>query len=283
MKEIKNLIDQSIDEWYRQELERREKRCAGKTPEEIRLLELKERIDGLNASPGKLTGYDCPKCLNRGYRYAMPTDPAADAVTVYCDCDEIRRTQRIIAASGLDKAVREKTFEAFSTAKQWQKDMKSLAVKYAEADTNAWFMLSGQSGSGKTHLCTAIIASVFAHGKPAIYLPYRDEIPRLKRYSLDDRYYSQKMDAWQTVPVLYIDDLFKKGTTADIGIMFELLDYRARNDLRTIISTELSFAELLAIDEAVAGRIIEKCGDWLIQIEKDNNKNQRTISVLEKE
>lgn len=272
---VKDFINEPMDEWYQKKQAEREKRNVGKTDEEIRILDLQERIDGLNSKPGELTGYDCPKCKNRGYYYVMPPDIKIGEVTVYCECGAIRRSIRLLEASGLSEAFRSRRFDTYTTAKPWQKAMKEFAEEYANAETNEWFILSGQSGCGKTHLCTAIANSFLAQNKNVIYLPYRDDIPKLKRHATDDIFYSKQMDTWQTAPILYIDDLFKKHTTADIGIMFELLDYRARNNLCTMISTELTFTELLEIDEAVAGRILENCGKWKMQIEKDKKKNYR--------
>ena len=56
---------------------------------------------------------------------------------------------------------------------------------------------------------------------------------------------------------------------------FELLDYRYNNDLITILSSELTFDRLLSLDEAIAGRIREKCGPFLVNIARAAGKNYR--------
>lgn len=113
---------------------------------------------------------------------------------------------------------------------------------------------------------------------------WREDIERLKANKMDAEVYAEMMDKFKTVPVLYIDDLFKTGkadtlqkpTPADINTAFELLNYRYNKpDLITIISSESQIADLINIDEAIAGRIKERCGDYLINIKPDKTKNYR--------
>ena len=49
--------------------------------------------------------------------------------------------------------------------------------------------------------------------------------------------------------------------------------YHAR--LPTILSCELTFEELAAMDEAIAGRIREMCGPFLVSVDRDMRKNYR--------
>lgn len=240
--------------------------------------------DRMNSETGELTGYDCQLCKNRGEFWFVNE---YDALGVCCcECQKVRESLRLIKASGLETAIEQNTFENFKTENELQKAMKSKALEYLGNDHkqgNGWILYAGQSGVGKTHLCTAICGKLLQQGTQVVYLTYRDEIPKLKRNTLDDRYYSQKMRLWQECAVLYIDDLFKgKITEVDINLLFELLDYRVRNRLRTIISTELSTQELIGIDEALGGRILQQCGKFVVQIAKDKAKNYRTRSVVAK-
>ena len=78
------------------------------------------------------------------------------------------------------------------------------------------------------------------------------------KYNANTAYYSRLLTPFKTVPVLYIDDLFKTEagklpTTADVNIAFEIINHRYINpDYITVISTEKTMDELIAIDEAVA-------------------------------
>ena len=63
-------------------------------------------------------------------------------------------------------------------------------------------------------------------------------------------------------------------TPADVNVAFEIINYRYNNpSLLTIISSELTEADLLDIDEAVAGRIFERAKS--ISISKNRDRNYR--------
>ena len=73
----------------------------------------------------------------------------------------------------------------------------------------------------------------------------------------------------------------QKPTMADINIAFELLNYRSINNLQTIISSEFTIAELLEIDQALAGRIVENANPMPLVILPDIKKNYRLKKVGE--
>ena len=88
------------------------------------------------------------------------------------------------------------------------------------------------------------------------------------------------MSELKSVPVLYIDDLFKGAETptqGDLNIAFELLNHRYNNDsLYTIISTEKLLDDLIRIDEAIGSRIAERSKGHRIQLKPDPSRNWRT-------
>lgn len=183
---------------------------------------------------------------------------------------QLERIEKELERSGLKWAIQELTFERFKADHEWQKKAKDICQKYAENPTN-WLLLSGQSGCGKTHLCTAIVGELIKKEIPVWYMLYREDIGNLKQ--TDDWQRREKlMNKFKKAKMLYIDDLFKGGATeADIRIMFELIDYRYRNNLITIISTEQTSDSLKGIDESIAGRILQKSKKVLINIEAGRN------------
>lgn len=217
-------------------------------------------------------GYDCPVCLNRGM---IMND---DGSITLCACQRVRESLRQLKAMGLDGASRRLTFDRFIAKEPWQQDMLARAQAFAASDTPGWLFLGGQSGSGKTHLCTAAAVRLLHRGFPLRYMRWMNDSVRLKSLALEperERIMSQLIAA----PVLYIDDLFKSPPTqADLHIAFELLDARyCDTTRRTIISSERSFDELMTIDEALAGRILERCtDDFLLSIPRITTLNFRT-------
>lgn len=252
------------------------------------------RVDSLNATVGTLNaqdGHNCPICKNRGYvaRLQELPDGTYSHEVSDCKCMATRKSIMRLNQSGLKETIRDLTFDKFIASEPWQKAMKEAAMAYAK-DPKGWFALCGQSGSGKTHLCTAICREFLLNGLEVRYMLWRDEIGKIKQAARNSDFDSEQLelqrllDGFKTVKVLYIDDLFKTGktaenatqkpTAADINYAFEILNYRYNNpSLLTIISTELTEDELLDVDEAIGGRIYEKAVSF--SIGKDRAKNYR--------
>ena len=243
------------------------------------------KADTINNAPGNRTGYDCSKCLNRGMM-ALPRDDGS-IYTVECDCMKIRRCVWEMEKSGLKNIIQEKTFEAYTATEPWQKAIKAGAMAYAD-DTKGWLLFCGQSGSGKTHLCTAVCRQRLLLGDEVRYMPWRDKVAELKALSLDNERRAGIINGYKTAQILYIDDLYKVGratdgssnpTGADVSLCFEIVNHRYINHLPTIISTEKTPQELVEIDEATGSRIIEMAGGNVFSIARDTKRNYRLRGV----
>lgn len=259
-------------------------RCDPPMSEEERA---KNRADVCNADFGKLneiTEYDCKHCRNKGY-VAVPVEKMPGVWDVdfqTCRCIKVRESIRNMEKSGLKNLIKSYTFDSFTVSEPWQEKIKSAAISYASSATG-WFFIGGQSGSGKTHICTAICREFLLSGKAVQYMLWRDEIVKLKAAVNDAELYKELIDRFKRVKVLYIDDLFKTGksdrepsdpTAADINIAFEILNYRYNDSsLLTVISSELTVPEILSIDEALGGRIYERSS--VNTVERNSSKNFR--------
>lgn len=240
-----------------------------------------------NLSKGDLEGYDCIECKNRGF--FMETVAFRGNLynkMVMCECMKIRRNKENIARSGLSDFLREKTFENFSTKNQWQLDLKTKAMEYVENPYHHWFYVGGITGMGKTHICSAIYTALIGKGYSPRYFRWRDEISRIKCVANDWEAYGEIVNKLKYCDLLYIDDLFWTGrnpdgtkampTTADMNVAFEIIDYRYLHKSKiTIISSELNRQALTDIDPAIAGRIAERCGSYMLTYKDDPLKNYR--------
>ncbi len=244
------------------------------------------KADTLNSLVGDLTGTDCTKCKNTG-RIAHPREDGTVAVTE-CGCMKMRRCIWKMEKSGLKDVIREYAFDKFQTPATWQQKAKTIAQSYAEKP-EGWFLACGQSGSGKTHLCTAICRELLLSGKQVVYSAWRQDVAELKAISMDSDRRAEKMAELKNAEYLYIDDLYKMGanpdgevkpTSADVSIAFEIINHRYINKLPTIISTEMLPEELLHIDEATGGRIVERAKGNTLAIGKDTDKNYRLQGVV---
>lgn len=230
-------------------------------------------------------GYDCKICNNKALvaKYIEYEDGSFRTAYMPCKCEEIRISILRMKRSGLKDIIKDYTFDKFETTESWQKSIKSAAMEYVKNPVG-WFFLGGQSGAGKTHLCTAICREFLLAGRRVRYMLWRDEIVKLKSLVNDSHEYQELIDTYKKADVLYIDDLFKTGkgqdnsiqkpTGGDVNVAFEIINYRYNNpELLTIISSECTEDELIDIDEAIGGRIYERAKS--ITIAKNRARNYR--------
>lgn len=234
--------------------------------------------DNENAREGSLTGYDCRICRNKGRILSLLEN---EIVEQECSCMETRRSLKRIEKSGLGESIKSLTFDTYIATESWQKQAKSVAQRYSTEGMGAWFFIGGQSGSGKTHLCTAIAGKLLNEGKALKYMLWRVESTKLKSVVNDIDEYERMIDELKNTEVLYIDDFLKtqRGTAptpADVNLAFEILDHRYVNRLMTIISSERLIGEIIGIDEAIGGRIFSMSKLFGVEIANDRNKNYRT-------
>lgn len=230
------------------------------------------RVKAYNSVKGSLTGYDCGECLNKGYIAKISN---GSEVMAECKCMKIRSTLNRIKQSGLENQLKACTFKNFQTDSEWQRKMKTAAAEFVKNDSIGFF-IGGQSGCGKTHICTAMIGNFIKQGLSARYFVWREDSTILKAM-VNDREYTERINEFKTADVLYIDDLFKQKDVkdADIKLAFELIDYRLRQQLKTIISTEMNEDALIDCDEGLASRIMEMSRGFRMIIPYDRNKNYR--------
>lgn len=211
------------------------------------------------------THYNCQKCQDTGW---ITSFQDGYEVMSRCSCYAVGRAKELMEKSGLSMEFLKKSFDNFGTREEpVLADAKSKAVNYVKnfKETRHCrhnsIMFCGQSGSGKTHLGTAICGSLMAMCIPVIYMPYRNAMTKLKQNITDETAYIKALGVYMNAPVLYIDDLLKgKLTETDVNVMYELINYRYMNNLPLIISTEKDLEGLLVFDEATGSRIIEMCG-----------------------
>lgn len=198
-----------------------------------------------------------------------------------CNCVNAEAVKIAIAESGLEHEISSKTFASFRTDKEFQKVIYAKSIEYLEAvkrDKKPWFYMGGQSGAGKSHICIAIANRFLQNNYSLKYMRWVDELRLIK-----SDFNSSKLQGFKECDVLYIDDLFKgtkKTSEYDVGIAFELINYRDSNNLITIISSEMTDSELKNVDEAIYGRIKAHTTDrFMISIKADSSKNYRVSQL----
>lgn len=202
---------------------------------------------------------------------------------VPCTCWHKANARRMLLLSGVKARELEKnTFEAFDEATEEAAKMKRLAYQFLEDETAGGLGYFGASGTGKTHICTAVINALVERGRYVRYFAYLDEIRKLGAAYYEDSY-QQQMQVWTDADVLYIDDFYKtsgKDTQPgrrEISIALELINNRYREGKVTIFSSEYSLQEIKAIDEATGGRIYEMIMPYGMKCEGKNRRLKKVV------
>lgn len=199
-----------------------------------------------------------------GYQYAKD-----------CECRELMLARQRMERSGISEEFRGKGFKNFNDrGMDVLKKAKAIGIDYCKKfpeirNTRRNSVLyQGQVGSGKTHLSIAICNAIMdKHKTGVVYMPYREEITKIKQCVTDEINYNQAISRFKNAPVLMIDDLLKgKSTEADVNILFEIINHRYLKNLPMIISTEKTTDELLDFDEGTMSRIIEMARGHQIEI-----------------
>lgn len=216
-----------------------------------------------------LANLDCRVCNNNGY--VTRTDENGCQWARECECMNQRRSIRRINGSGLQDMVKRYSFENYETPTEKHKLIKEKAIQFTRIPVEC-FVIVGRSGSGKTHICTAICNELMSGGWNLKYMMWRTEAAELKAMVNEREEYKRRINQLRNVPVLYIDDFWKGTVTdADINLAFTILNdrYNMKNK-KTIISTEMSMEKILEKDEAIGGRISERAKGFVLQAPDEN-------------
>ena len=239
-----------------------------------------KRCDEYNSLQGKnfdnsvfFEVYDCPICKNKLY-IAFVNDYDEFSLRE-CECKIKRKALVNIRKSGLTEELRRKTFDTYITTEKWQENSRNIAAEYLNSGSDSWLFAGGQSGSGKTHICTAICNKLLNQGKSVRYILWRELSRKLSANRFSDDYEEIISDIMQ-YDAIYIDDFLKSAKPVnEIDFAFELINSAYTRRKRVIISSELLLSDIYKIDSAVAGRIKELSGDFIIQIPKNPDRNYR--------
>ena len=225
---------------------------------------------------------ECAKCDGTGF--VLKIDAEGRAIAAKCECREKMITEIRLRASGISEAFRKKTLDNFETkGNELLTKAKGIAEDYIKTfkeiehtgRNSAMFL--GNPGSGKTHLSLAIGNGLLnEHGVSCLYMPFREEMMKLKQLAREDKYkYEEEMYKLTTARLLIIDDLYKGSISeADINYVFQIINQRYLNQLPFVASSEKSLNDLLNIDEAIASRMLEQAKGHSIMI-NDKKLNHR--------
>ncbi|HMO53896.1 MAG TPA: ATP-binding protein, partial [Tepidiformaceae bacterium] len=209
----------------------------------------------------------CGICGGAGFvRRSYPVDHPRFGKAEPCSCvlveDETARRNRLERISNIG-ALRRFTFENLVPAgRSGESDRFERAYQavrdYAE-EPAGWLVLTGGSGSGKTHLAAALANRRIEIGQPALFMVVPDMLDHLRAsYDAgeDDIGFEQMFEHVRNAPLLILDDIDTgAGTTWAKEKMLQVVNHRFNLGLATVFTTTTRPQEL---DDRLATRLCDE-------------------------
>ena len=190
--------------------------------------------------------YTCKICSDTGF-----------TGTKMCSCLKQLLITKNIQSSGMGNLIDKQSFENFSLdvygdnkelktrVERNLKIARSFADNFARHHDN--LLLIGTTGTGKTHVSTAIAKTVISQGFDVLYDSAQNIIDDFETDKFKSGYNRTESvsDKYLECDLLIIDDLGAEFVTQfSISALYNLINTRQNKGLSTIISTNLSGAEL---------------------------------------
>lgn len=190
--------------------------------------------------------YTCPDCSDSGF-----------VGEKMCKCFRELLITENIKSSGIGRLIEKQSFENFDLARYSDdpETMKRMKNNIAEAkrfvdgigkDVSTMLFI-GKTGTGKTHLSTAIAKALIEKGYEVLYDSAQNIISEFETDRFKSGYgqYEPKSDKYFDCDLLIIDDLGTEFVNQfTISCLYNLINTRQNKGLATLISTNLSPREL---------------------------------------
>jgi DNA replication protein DnaC len=208
---------------------------------------------------------NCSKCNNTGWIFY--TDQNGYETAKECECVKVKQSLARLERSGLGGLLDKYTFDRYISKYDFQKDLLTKAKNYLN-EKDKWFVVLGQSGSGKSMICAAICGELLKQGHEVRFMSWLTESVKLKQNVNNAEVYEPLMEDYKNCEILYVDDFFKNESlsSADLRIANEIINYRCVANKRTILSSERLVKDLIEIDQAIIGRIVEMAEEYVTEI-----------------
>ena len=183
-----------------------------------------------------------------------------------------------VKRSGLTEAQTKQTFKAYKHAGMPPEVVSAKAKAILAAKKNRSLVLAGKAGTGKTHLATAIALEAMRGGKQALFRTVPELLDELRRADWEHTDFYSLRQKFCDVPCLVLDDFGKeKSTEKGLEYLYQIIDYRYRHGMQTIVTTNaqdmrglMNRANADKIEPLVS-RILEN-GEWVTIREAENHR-----------
>jgi len=193
-------------------------------------------------------GQDCAHCGNK--RFVLDAQGNLKPCP-QCDIAQRWKLASLSPFSSRNAFSSRQTFVNFKTSFNGVEDETLVdCLESAEAFANSphgrWLVIWGERGSGKSHLCAAVDNHLTQAGIPSLFITMPDLLASLRQAielqsNTEQESFTTRMNVFKTAPVLIIDDLGAETSSPwSDSVLFEILDYRYRNRLATMIATNVN-------------------------------------------
>lgn len=217
-----------------------------------KILDLRDALLRQNGFPEDYAAaiYTCPKCCDTGFIMATP-----------CECYTAKKIKYLFEYSNLSDVMKEYTFDKFrldcysnEPYGEFMSPSKNAGLilsrckNFAEKDEfkqGKNLYLFGDTGLGKTFLCSCIANSLIEKGVSVLYQTAYNIITEMEEQKFRYAENTEKTSLYYNIPVLIIDDLgteFPSSFTS--AVIFDIINNRLIRNLSTVISTNLKIDEL---------------------------------------
>lgn len=203
-----------------------------------------------------------------------------------CNCNKVNLWLKKLNKKHLYERFIKSKFKTFKDDTEELKKAKNMAIRYSKDFKNKNLILSGKSGTGKTHLAYAVLSEIikneymnndFITPEIVFYNDLIKGIEKAKKFT-NKTNIEDIVNELEKPNVLLIDDFFKIKINDDIlSVLFDVINARTYEDNKsTIITTEKSIVALDEIDGALLSRLLEKANyernqKYIINLHTSNN------------
>lgn len=205
--------------------------------------------------------YHCPDCKDTGY-----------IDTKMCSCFRSLLLTENIKSSGMGRLIEKQSFDNFDlTAYDYDPEVRQrmeenllIAKTYAKHFGKKYkghnMLLSGKTGTGKTHISTSIAKCIIEQGYDVLYDSVQNVVSAFETDKFKSGYghHEPIAEKYLECDLLLLDDLGTEYSSQfTVACLYNLINTRQNKGLSTIISTNLTPSELSEkYDDRIYSRIV---------------------------